>query len=221
MSKDYQQGEEEVTKGSFQLIMKTDREAIQANMVRKGVFNHVVAAPNKQGPTLSEVSMDAALIIAEEDAGALSGDIGTDQVQEDLNEKRNPVPEAEISETAKQAIKILGQPKYQELWNKLPNPERFKKHLLALKDGQIGSDRFTESLLVLWLEQPSVYDTDPDFLTSTNIIKLTAKLAGLDMSKPVNAPARAIPPAMMPAVEEMVQQYAKMGILEHDFGPWN
>ena len=58
-------------------------------------------------------------------------------------------------------------------------------------------------------------------MTSTNVIKLAAKLAGLDMTKPVNAPARAIPPAVMPAVEEMVQQYAKMGILEHDFGPWN
>jgi len=213
LDSDYDDGEEEVTQGCYQTIMQEEQEASTANLSRKGIFS--------QGQTVNEVQMDTTFIISEEDAGALNGDIGTDQVQEDLDEKRTAPVIVEASDTAKRAMEILQKPEYAEQWRQLPNKERFTKHIMTLKDGQIGSERFTEKLVAKWLEKPSVYDTDPDHLTSTNVIKLTAKLAGLDMSKPVNEPARAIPPAMMADVEEMVGQYMKMGILEHDFGPWN
>jgi hypothetical protein len=201
--------------------MRAEQEATKANHSRKGIFSKTEHKPGAQELVVCQTDMDDVFVISEEESGMLNGDIGTDQVQEDLNEKRQPAAAVEISDTAKKVMKMLDQPKYQELWMKLPNKERFKKHLMTLTDSQIGSERFTERLVALWLKRPSVYDTDPDHLTSTNVIKLTAKLAGLDMSKPVNVPARAIPPTMQDEVEEMTNQYTKMGILEQDFGPWN
>ena len=88
----YDSGKEEVSLGSCKSITRDDHEATYANTTRKNIFSKKDMAQNKEGPSISQVSMDAAMIIAKNDAGALKGDIGTDQVQEDLNEKRNQPP---------------------------------------------------------------------------------------------------------------------------------
>ena len=118
-------------------------------------------------------------------------------------EEEEPVKEvldSEVSEFAKLFLRIATE-EYPELLDKCENKERFVATVRTVGNSMRGAllQKHISLYVKLILEHNVIFDM-PEVMPVTPVLKLTNDMLRIDRSKPVAAPARKCPPAMMPEI---------------------